>query len=166
MPDPGRERVSVTPFGPMFMVNGAPPMLALRPRLERFSRRPGITVNDCRKRQPIHTALQVCRERSDYLSDLHLYQEENLRTATRRLLWPCVINRHPNGGQARTGFAWTHNVRQSRSSLVMRCHQPESPPQSPLSPGPQPRPAQVPPVQTFAARRPLRTFTVSLLLLS
>jgi len=46
MPVPGSEAVPYTPRGPKFSVNGAPPMLALNPRLDKFSLTPGITLNE------------------------------------------------------------------------------------------------------------------------
>jgi len=46
MPVPGIEAVPIKPRGPTFSVNGAPPMLALRPLLERFNLSPGMIVKD------------------------------------------------------------------------------------------------------------------------
>ncbi|SRR6266536_3644277 len=58
MPVPGIDAVPINPRGPAFRVNGAPPMLALKPLRERFNRTPGMTLKDLRKRQPM-TALPV-----------------------------------------------------------------------------------------------------------
>jgi hypothetical protein len=52
-PVPGSEAVPYTPRGPTFTVRGDPPMLQLRPLLDRLSLTPGIILNDLRKRQPI-----------------------------------------------------------------------------------------------------------------
>jgi hypothetical protein len=50
---PGIDAVPINPRWLTLNVNGAPPMLALSPLLDRFNLRPGTTVNDLRNRQPI-----------------------------------------------------------------------------------------------------------------
>jgi hypothetical protein len=53
MPVPGMEAVPYNPFGPRLTVNGAPPILALKPVFDRFSLSPGSILKDCRNRQVI-----------------------------------------------------------------------------------------------------------------
>jgi hypothetical protein len=53
MPVPGNEAVPYTPRGPTFIVNGAPPMLQLRPVFDRLSFTPGMTLKECRNLHPI-----------------------------------------------------------------------------------------------------------------
>ena len=52
-PVPGIEAVPRRPVGPTLTVKGDVPILELSPRLDKFSRKPGIIVNDCRK-TPAH----------------------------------------------------------------------------------------------------------------
>jgi hypothetical protein len=51
IPVPGMLTFRYTPFGPMLMLNGAAPSVALRPRAVRFNFTPGNTLKVLRKRQ-------------------------------------------------------------------------------------------------------------------